>query len=125
MTAAERAFLAFVQEADTDQLECRLGRRHVWAGITDVKRTTVTGTGTRGVYEIETSCLRCGARLWRLSRAGYVDEGVPRRTHYPRGYAAPEGSGAIAYPDQRAMTELELIRRRGMRFSETEKEAVA
>jgi len=106
------AFRKFVEKTDTLALECRYGRKHRWYGITDVRHTQIVPTERQGVYQIETDCEFCGAHLVRLSRNGYIDDGVWPAIVYPPGYAAPPGSSNIDYRDRRAMVEIELIARR-------------
>lgn len=101
-----REFRKIIQKTDTNRLECRNGR-HRFPGITD-PRTEVTRP--KGVYQIIGYCERCGTKVTKLSRSGYLDEGGPSYVH-PPDYLI-EGAGDIDQRDKNAVVRAELIRRK-------------
>jgi hypothetical protein len=89
----------------------------VWAEYTDKEHTKInpaTGRNGRliqGSWQIETSCIRCGAEAKFL-----IDKrtGIPQvtgRVKLPEGYAFSDGSGYPMDRFARGIARLELTRR--------------
>ena len=113
MSGNARAARSWASKADTQHLECRVGR-HRFPGYTDLgtgKNITLDYNRKDGVYELVLDCERCGTSVRKIVTKGTGEISESGRYTHPDGYLFQDGTGYRMDKEGLGQVRLELISR--------------